>query len=65
MRAKKQGCIKLLFKSVAEQYQVWKRGSSYLGCVEEYIVENREMANNITLPLILRLLERISSGEGG
>ena len=40
----------------------WK---NYHGCGEEYNVEKRERGSNIIFSLMLRLLERISRGEGG
>ena len=50
-------------KSVWEEFKVAKRGREYHGCGEEYNVEKRERGSNIIFPIILRLLERISSGE--
>ena len=48
--------------SVGEEYQVVKRGRHYNGCREKY---NVEKGGNIILPIILRLLGRISNGEEG
>ena len=42
-----------------------KRRRKYHGCGEEYNQEKRERGSNIIFPKILRLLERISSGEVG
>ena len=46
-----------------EEYQVVKRWKKYHGCREEYNAGNRK--SNIIFPKKLRLLGRISSGEGG
>ena len=57
---------------VYKVYQVFRgrissleRGREYHDCGEEYNVEKREMGSNIIIPIILRLLGRILSGEGG
>ena len=58
------GDIKFLIKSVGEEYQIVKRGREYHCCGEEYNMK-RGIGNYIIFPLILQLLERISSGEKG
>ena len=52
-------------QTVGEEYQVVKRGREYHACGEEYNVEKRERGSNIIFSIILRLLGRISRGEGG
>ena len=52
-------------KSVGEEYQVVKREREYHGCGEEYNVEKRKWVSNTIFPMILRLLEKISSVEEG
>ena len=50
-------------KSVEEECQVVKRGREYHGCGEEYNVEKRERGSKIIVPMILKLLGRISRGK--
>ena len=50
-------------KSVVEEYQVVKREREYHGCGEEFNMEKRKRVSNTIFPMILRLLERISSVE--
>ena len=50
-------------KSFEEEYQVVKRGRKYHGKIITW--KKRERGSNFILPLILRLLGRISSGEEG
>ena len=52
-------------KSDREEYQVLKRGRKYHGCEEKYNIYKREIGSNIIFLMILRLLGRIFSGEGG
>ena len=42
-----------------------KRGREYHGSGEEYNMEKIKRGSNIIFPIILRLLGRISSWEGG
>ena len=42
-----------------------QEGKEYHGCEEEYNVEKRDRGSNIILPVLLRLLGRISNGERG
>ena len=56
--------LRLLIKSVLEEYQVVKGGREYHGRGEEYKVKKRERGSNIIFTIIFRLLGRISSGEG-
>ena len=56
------GCIKFI-KSVGKNIKLFRKGREYHGCGEEYNVEKREKKSNIIFRKILRLLERISSGE--
>ena len=59
----KQVCIKFLifFNSVGEEYQIVKRGGNIMA-VGKIITWGK--GNQYHLTLILKLLERISSGEG-
>ena len=52
-------------KPVGKEYQVLKEEREYHGCGEEYIVDKRKRGSKIIFPIILRLYERISSGEEG
>ena len=70
-----QGCIKFLtpppgrgtfIKYLGEEYQVAKGGGEgILRLLGQYYVKKREKGVNIILPMILRLLGRISSGKEG
>ena len=52
-------------KSVGGRVSSFQGGNwEYHGCGEEYNVDRRERGSNINFPIILRLFERISSGEG-
>ena len=52
-------------KYIGEEYQVAKRRRKCHGCGEEYNLEKREKGRNIILPIVFKLLGRISSGEEG
>ena len=55
-----------IIKSVGKEYQVVKKGREYHGCGgEEYKLEKGKRGNNITFPVIMRLLGRILSGKKG
>ena len=49
-------------QSAGEQYQVEKRGREYHGCGEEYIVEERERANNIIFPFVIEAVGKNIKG---
>ena len=54
-----------MIKPVGEEYQVAKSGRENNGCEEEYICYTMGKGeNNFIFPIILRPLERMSSGEG-
>ena len=65
-----QGCIKFLippgrsFQVAWKEYQDAKKGKEYQGYGEKNNVKKGK-ESNILFPMMIRLLRRISSGEGG
>ena len=61
----KAGFYKVPYSPYWGRISSYEKGREYHGCREEYNFVKMERGSNIFLPIILRLLGRISSEENG